>query len=61
MVGQHRSTQRHGSKVINLEGAKLRQHLREIAADDLRWGRGMAYNLLRRETWIVNHKRAQRL
>ena len=61
VVGQHRSTQRHGGKAIDLEEAKLRQRLREIAADHIRWGRRMAYRLLRREGWTVNHKRGQRL
>ena len=61
VVGQHRSTQRHGGKVVDLEEAKLRRRLREIAADHIRWGRRMAYRLLRREGWTVNHKRVQRL
>ncbi|WP_370561624.1 IS3 family transposase [Cyanobium sp. NS01] len=61
VVGQHRSTQRHGGKVVSIEEAKLRQRLREIAADHIRWGRRMAYRLLRREGWTVNHKRVQRL
>jgi putative transposase len=61
VVGQHRSTHRHGGKVIDLEDVKLRHRLREIAADHIRWGRRMAYRLLRREGWTVNHKRVQRL
>ena len=61
VVGQHRSTQRHPGKVVSIEEAKLRQRLREIAADHIRWGRRMAYRLLRRECWTVNHKRVQRL
>ena len=61
MAGQHRSTQRHGGKVVDIEEAKLRQRLREIAAEHIRWGRRMAYRLLRREGWTVNHKRVQRL
>ena len=61
MAGQHRSTQRHGVKVVDIEEAKLRQRLREIAAEHIRWGRRMAYRLLRREGWTVNHKRVQRL
>jgi transposase InsO family protein len=60
-VGQHRSTQRHGGKVVDLEEAKLRRRLREIAAEHIRWGRRMAYRLLRREGWLVNHKRVHRL
>ena len=61
MVGQHHSTQRYGGKVVDLEEAKLRSRLREIAAEHIRWGRRMAYRLLRREGWTVNHKRVQRL
>jgi putative transposase len=51
VVGQHRSTQRQSGKVVDLEEAKLRHRLREIAADHIRWGRRMAYRLLRREGW----------
>jgi putative transposase len=70
VVGQHRSTQRHGGKVADIEEAKLRHRLREIAAalqsapcgaTHIRWGRRMAYRLLRREGWLVNHKRVHRL
>jgi putative transposase len=70
VVGEHRSTQRHGGKVVDIEQAKLRHRLREIAAarqsspcgaTHIRWGRRMAYRLLRREGWTVNHKRVQRL
>ena len=60
-MGQHRSTQRHGGKVVSIEEAKLRHRLREIAAEHIRWGRRMAYRLLRREGWLVNHKRVHRL
>ena len=60
-MGQHRSTQRHPVKVVDLEEAKLRHRLRDIAAEHIRWGRRMAYRLLRREGWSVNHKRVQRL
>jgi transposase InsO family protein len=57
-VGQHRSTQRHPAKVASIEEGKLRHRLREIAAalqsapcgaTHIRWGRRMAYCLLRRE------------
>ena len=61
VVGQHRSTQRHPAKVVSIEEGKLRHRLREIAAEHIRWGRRMAYRLLRREGWSVNHKRVQRL
>jgi len=42
VVGQHRSTQRHYGEVVDLEEAKLRHRLREIAAEHIRWGRRMA-------------------
>jgi putative transposase len=61
VVGQHRSTQRHGGKVVDIEEATLRHRLREIASEHIRWGRRMAYRLLRREGWLVNHKRVHRL
>jgi putative transposase len=60
-VGQHPSMQRHGGKVVDLEQTKLRRRLREIAAENIRWGRRMAYRMLRREGWLVNHKRVHRL
>ncbi|WP_411867808.1 IS3 family transposase [Vulcanococcus limneticus] len=59
MVGQHLSTQRHERKVTGLEESKLRHRLRDIAAEHIRWGRRMAYRLLRREGWAANHKRVQ--
>ncbi|MGC5196821.1 hypothetical protein [Aphanothece microscopica] len=49
MVGQHRSTKRNNDKVVSIEEAKLLHRLREIAADQIRWGRRMAHRLLRRE------------
>ena len=54
VVGQHRSTQRHAGKVVDIEEIKLRHRLREIAAEHIRWGRRMACGLLRREGWTVN-------
>ena len=61
VVGQHRSTQRHAIKVVDIEEAKLRRRLREIAAEHIRWGRRMAYRVLRRDGWWVNPKRVHRL
>jgi len=40
---------------------KLRRRLREITAEHIRWGRRLAYRLLLREGWLVNHKRVHRL
>ena len=60
-MGHNRSTQRHPGKVVSIEEGKLRCRLREIAAEYIRWGRRMAYRLLSREGWTVNHKRVQRL
>jgi len=61
VVNQHHSSQRHVGKVVDLEEAKLKHRLREIAAERNRWGRRMAHRLLRREGWTVNHKRVHRL
>jgi putative transposase len=60
-VGQHRSTQRHPAKLVLIEDGKLYHRLREIASEKLRLGRRMAYRLLRREGWSVNHKWVQRI
>jgi hypothetical protein len=54
VVGPQRSTQRHLVKVVDLEKSKLWHRLREIAADDMRWGCRMAYRLLRGEGWSLN-------
>ena len=61
VVGQHHSTQRDGGLVVDIEEAKLRRRLREIATEHICWGRRMAYRLLRREGWRANQKRVQRL
>jgi len=60
-MGQHRITKSHSGKVVSIEEGKLRQRLQKIAAEHIRWGRGMAYRLLRREGWGVNNKQVQRL
>ena len=60
MVGQHRSTQRHGGNVVDLEEAQLRLRSREIAAEHSRWGLRMVYRQLCRGGWLVNHKRIHR-
>jgi len=39
VVGQHRSTQRNGGKVVDLEEVKIKHRLREIAAEHIRWCR----------------------
>jgi hypothetical protein len=57
----HRLRQRHPAKVVSIEEGKLRHRLCEIAAEHIRWSRRMAYHLLRREGWSVNHKRVQPL
>ncbi|WP_370594696.1 IS3 family transposase [Synechococcus sp. CBW1006] len=47
--------------MVDIEEAKLRHRLRQIEAKHIRWDRRMAYRLLRREGWLVNHKRLHRL
>lgn len=58
---QHRTTQRHSIKLVFIDEAKLRRRLREIADEHIRWGRRMAYRVLRRQGWPVNHKRVHGL
>ena len=41
VMGQHRSTQRHATKVVDIEEAKLRRRHQ------------MVYRVLRREGWLV--------
>jgi putative transposase len=60
-MGQDHSTQCHPVKVVSIDEGKLRQRLREIAADDIHWGRRMVYRLRQREGWTVHHKCVQRL
>ncbi|MFQ6539582.1 MULTISPECIES: hypothetical protein [Aphanothece] len=48
----YRSTQRHAGKVVDLEEAKLWHHCSEIADEQIRWGRRMAWLLLWHEGWI---------
>ena len=40
---------------------ELRERLRVLAEERRRWGSPMLYLLLRREGWLVNHKRVERL
>jgi len=62
VVGHYRSTQRHGGRVVDIAENRLRRRLHEIAAEHIRWGRRMAYRLLRRDgSWVMNHKRVDRL
>lgn len=44
-----------------MEEVKLRHRLRDIAAEQIRWGRRTAHRLLLRHRWSVNQKRVQRL
>ena len=61
VCGQHRSTQRHPTKVVSFEEEKLRRRLRDIDTEHIHWRRRLAYRLLRREGWLVNYKRIHRL
>jgi len=61
VTGQQRSTQRKPHRPRSTEEDKLRRRLRAIARAHPRWGWKTAHRLLRREGWVVNHKRTQRL
>ena len=61
LTGQQRSTQRKPSRPHSADEDKLRRRLRAIARRHPRWGYKTAHRLLRREGWVINHKRTQRL
>jgi putative transposase len=60
IVGQHRSTQRHG-RVDADPDRDLRRRLRGFAKDHQRWGYRRAHAVLVREGHHVNRKKIQRL
>jgi transposase InsO family protein len=61
VAGQYRSTQRKPRASRPIEETKLRGRLRAIAKRHPRWGYKMAARIVRREGWLVNRKRVQRL
>ena len=60
IVGQHRSTQRH-QPVEPDPDRELRTRLRRFAKRHPRWGYRRAHAVVRREGWVVNRKKVQRL
>ncbi|MCB2191729.1 MAG: IS3 family transposase [Deltaproteobacteria bacterium] len=48
-------------KSIKINDPALRQRIREIAQARIRYGYQRIYVLLRREGWLVNHKRVYRI
>lgn len=63
VIGQHRSTQRHTppSETTDDPDAGLRAWLRAYAGKHPRWGFRRAHADLRKEGWVVNRKKVQRL
>jgi putative transposase len=61
VAGQHRSTQRLDRPAPSLEERRLRAWLRAFATRRPRWGWRRAAKQARREGWVVNDKRIQRL
>jgi transposase InsO family protein len=60
LVGQHRTTQRRGTRVPEDEPALLGD-MRRLGRAHPRFGYRRIHRLLLREGWRVNHKRVQRL
>ena len=60
IVGQHRATQRRADPRVGGD-EDLRARLRQISREHPRWGYRTAWGLLRREGWVVNRKKIQRL
>jgi len=61
VVGQHRSTQRRPARPLPEADAKLRRRLRRFARKHPRLGWRKAHDVVRREGWVVNHKKLRRL
>jgi len=61
VVGQHRSTQRRAARPMPAADEKLRRWLREFARRHPRLGWRKAHDVVRREGWVVNHKKLRRL
>jgi len=61
VVGQHRSTQRLAPPGPGEEEERLRAWLRAFSVERPRWGWRRAAKQARREGWVVNDKRIQRL
>ena len=59
LVGLGRSTWQY--RPHRPDDSALRQRLRELAAQRRRFGAPRLHVLLRREGWVVNHKRVERL
>jgi len=58
-VGVGASSHRYRS--VRFPDTALRGRLRELASQYVRWGCPLLHELLRREGWMVNHKRTERL
>lgn len=61
VVGQHRSTQRRPGRPMPAAEEKLRRWLRRFARQHPRLGWRKAHDVVRREGFLVNHKRLRRL
>jgi putative transposase len=61
VAGQHRSTQRLDPPTPSPEEQRLRAWLRSFSTRRPRWGWRRAAKAARREGWVVNDKRVQRL
>ena len=61
VVGQHRSTQRRAPRPIPPHDVKLRRRLRRFARNHPRLGWRKAHVVVRREGYVVNHKKLRRL
>jgi len=61
VVGQHRSTQRLDPPTRSEDDEQLRSFLRAFSKERPRWGWRRAAKAARRDGWVVNDKRIQRL
>jgi len=61
VVSQHGSTQRRPARPIPDADEKLLRRLRSFAKRHIRLGWRKAYDVVRRQGWVVNHKKVRRL
>ncbi|MGD0834701.1 MAG: IS3 family transposase [Candidatus Dormibacteria bacterium] len=60
-LGQHRATQRREPRPVVGPEEQLRRRMRQLARAQPRYGHRRIWALLRREGWLVNRKRVQRI
>lgn len=61
IFAQNRGTQRRALRDRNLCDEQVEQRLKQLAAEHVRWGCPQLHEQLRRDGFVINHKRTERL